>query len=82
MPRIHVYCFSTHPTDPVADAVERAAQVMRTTPAAVRGDGAVPSCCCCCEGHIVRDVAPKKVMVCLSFRLPRVVSSARAADFD
>jgi hypothetical protein len=29
-----------------------------------------------CFGHIVRNVSPKKVMVCLSFRLPQSVADS------
>ena len=78
LPRIHVYAFSTHVEDPVQDIVNRSAGVLQCDPALLKytkttsesesvidRDRAV--------GHVVRDVSPKKVMVCLSFVLPREV---------
>lgn len=66
VPRINVYAFSTHPTEPIVDIVERCAHVMRCKPEDIIDY----------EGHIVRDVAPKKVMVCLSFPVPKIVAEA------
>lgn len=79
LPRIHVYAFSTHVADPVGDIIERSAGILQCSAAAVRyGASAATSESVVvgheCSGHIVRDVAPKKVMVCLSFTLPEEVS--------
>lgn len=69
--RIHVYAFSTHPEDPIGDIVRRSAGIMQCLPEDITAteEGTESGC----VGHVVRDVAPKKVMVCLSFYLPQSV---------
>jgi len=67
MPIIHVYAFSTHVESPVSDVAQRAATYLQC-PANLLSEGLAFS------GHIVRDVAPKKVMVCLTFTLPHEVA--------
>ena len=76
-PRIHVYCFS-NAADPALDAVQRAAEVLscdtsefgpppyHLQPTAEAEKKTTV--------HFVRDVAPKKYMLCLSFTLPLEVS--------
>ncbi len=80
MPRIHVYAFSTDESNPINDILHRAAGVLQCAPELLRYlqfvlyrlrsfipfFSAGPDY----AGHVVRDVAPKKVMVCLSFTLP------------
>lgn len=73
LPMVHAHCFAPKPNDEAAvqsalDRVEK--QIgMKLTP----GDGQM-------EGqvtlHEVRDVAPNKLMFCVSFRLPREVAFA------
>ena len=36
LPRIHVYAFSTHPTDPIQDIVERVSTVLQCQPDLIR----------------------------------------------
>ncbi|KAJ7345286.1 hypothetical protein JRQ81_001236 [Phrynocephalus forsythii] len=60
LPTVHCYCFSKH-DDPTQDARERVEACLGTS----------------LEGHcstvLVRNVAPHKEMVCVSFRLPASV---------
>lgn len=72
MPTIHVYCFSKS-SDPKQDACERASLVLghRITPES-------PSM----VAHIVRDVAPRTYMICLSFRLPVEVALAEQSPMQ
>ena len=83
LPRIHVYAFSTALDDPVQDIVERSAGVLQCDPKLLnytrKGSSDEASNVSAEDravGHVVRDVSPKKVMVCLSFRLPREVAFA------
>jgi len=61
LPRIHCYCFSKSHS-PIEDAQE---QVEKRLGSSIAGR---------CTVHCVRDVAPKKVMVCVSFKLPECVA--------
>jgi tRNA (guanine37-N1)-methyltransferase len=63
---IHCYCFSKA-DDPAQDAIDRANAVMGTQ---LPRDAV--------QVHFVRDVAPKKPMMCLSFRAPAAAAAAAA----
>jgi tRNA (guanine37-N1)-methyltransferase len=67
LPDVHVYAFS-NADDPIDDVRRRCASTMRIP------ETSLPSSIC--KGHLVRDVAPKKIMVCLSFPLPKDVADA------
>jgi hypothetical protein len=66
-PMIHCYCFSKA-DDPAQDAIDRANAVMGTQ---LPRDAV--------QVHFVRDVAPKKPMMCLTFRAPAVASASSDA---
>ena len=78
LPTIHVYAFSSDP-DPIQDIRNRVANVLHCETSLLPDTvlwskmerGRVSESCS--MAHIVRDVAPKKVMVCFSFQLPRQV---------
>mmetsp|Transcript_20132 Transcript_20132/g.46469 ORF Transcript_20132/g.46469 Transcript_20132/m.46469 type:complete len:429 (-) Transcript_20132:218-1504(-) len=56
LPRVHCYCFSKA-EDPAADVIQRAEEVMGCK---------LP----CATASVVRDVAPSKLMMCLTFAIP------------
>ena len=62
LPRVHCYCFSKA-EDPAADVIARAEAVLGC---------ALPNA----QAHVVRDVSPHKLMMCLSFELPDAVAWA------
>ena len=76
LPMIHVYCFEkepeTHEVGKVPTAAQKAVERVEAVLGAQSGGllGKV-------DIHVVRDVAPKKPMLCLSFRLPEEIARAR-----
>lgn len=67
LPMIHCYCFSKSQS-PGEDAKE---QVEKKLGSRITSE---------CYVHCVRDVAPKKVMVCVSFKLPESVALADVSE--
>ncbi|KAL9952179.1 hypothetical protein ACROYT_G039394 [Oculina patagonica] len=67
LPTIHCYCFSKSQS-PGEDAKE---QVEKKLGSSLTSQ---------CSVHFVRDVAPKKVMVCVSFKLPESVAFADISE--
>ncbi|KAJ7298700.1 hypothetical protein O6H91_Y479400 [Diphasiastrum complanatum] len=65
MPRVHCYCFMRS-SESKEDIIQRAERIMR---------GRIRDPCL----HTVRDVAPNKTMLCLSFQLPESVAFQETA---
>ena len=59
LPRVHCHCFSKA-EDPVADVIAQAEAILGCP---------LPGA----TAHIVRDVSPHKLMMCVSFLLPDAV---------
>ena len=60
LPRVHCHCFSKS-EDPAADVIAQAERIMGCT---------IPGA----EASVVRDVAPQKLMMCLTFIVPDSVA--------
>ena len=74
LPMVHVYAFSTKSEDNVAQSQELCEEAMRQLGMPLDGNEKIEPDVGDTEVWDVRDVAPKKRMFCLSFRLPKSVA--------